>query len=373
MNKTTYRQFIQAASQGKRVALYQLLDVSLLITPSQAFQCLQTQLREATLLECKPRTTTSYSFIGFDPIATFTAHGSTVSIDIDAKQQTYHTDPFLELRKFRNRIACIDTHPLLSLMGGAIGYFGYDAVRLIEKLPSRHENLDNLPDIQLNFYGSGIIFDHNSGKIMIGKIVDVEKNLKNCYNSGMQAIEKIIQALSNYLTHPSFQAPIHDFPIDEDRFSPDMDDNQYAKIVSKAKVYIAKGDIFQVVPSRVFKKTFYGNPFSIYQALKQISPSPYHFYMKQNDMILVGASPEKIVSLKNNVIESIPLAGTKPRHAQHSDHVIADALLNDPKELAEHMMLLDLARNDVGAVAKPGSVKVTAPPSAAIFSHVIHI
>lgn len=370
LNKTTYNQFVTAAAQAVRVLVYQEIYADLL-TPAQVFQSLGKDVAKTALLEFAPRTTKSYAFIGLDPIAEFNATGHNISIQIDGQRQTQTGDPFTALRQLREHLQCGDTHPLLNLTGGAVGYMSYDAIRLIEALPDRHLNEEHIPDISLNFYGSSVTFDYESSKVIIAKIVTVTDDLAQCYHDAMQALADILQKLQRHATtHHIFKELIHN----DDGFEVDLSDEEYANIVNKAKAFIRNGDIFQVVSSRTFKKKYHGDTFTIYHALKNISPSPYHFYIRNDDMAIVGASPEKIVSLHNNVIESTPLAGTRPRgHNGNDDASIATELLHDEKEIAEHMMLVDLARNDIGAVAQAGTVKMTEEPNVVNFSHVMHI
>lgn len=370
LTKTTHSQFINAASQASRVIIYQELYGDLL-TPSQAFQRLHDEPNRAALLEFSPRTGKPYSFIGFDPIATFSVSEQNISIELEGESEEIESDnPFEALRQLRLKIDCCDTNPALALTGGAIGYMSYDAVRLIETIPNRHRNEDNIPDINLTFYGSSITFNSNSSKIIVATVVSVEKNLESCFQKGMHAIDTIIQQLK---THAATETPPRKTDLNYNNFEIDVSDEEYIEIVKKAKEYITKGDIFQVVPSRTFTKKYDGNLFNIYRALKHISPSPYHFYLQDKNITLIGASPEKIVSIHNNTIESTPLAGTKARNKNKNDSVIGEELMQDKKEIAEHMMLLDLARNDIGSVSKPGTVKVTQQPHVISFSHVMHI
>ncbi len=370
LSKTTYDQFVSAGRRATRVVVYQEIYGDLL-TPTQAFQNLRQGASKAAILEFSPRTAKPYSFIGLDPIAEFSALGHDICIELEGQRETRTDDPFNALRILRDKIDCLDTNSLLALTGGAVGYMSYDAIRLIENIPDRHPNEDNIPDISLTFYGSSITFDPKTSKVIVAKVITIENDLKSCFKKGMNAINEMIQQLKN---HSPAQSSINAINDDEN-FEADLSDEAYGEIVKKAKTYITKGDIFQVVPSRTFTKKYNGDTFAIYRALKKISPSPYHFYIQNNDITIVGASPEKIVSLHNHIIESTPLAGTRPRNIEIEvdDETVAEELMNDHKEIAEHMMLVDLARNDVGAVSKAGTVKVTEQPHTVNFSHVMHI
>jgi len=370
LTKTTYSQFARLASEGKRIIVYQEFYGDLL-TPTQVFQSVVDQERNpAVLLEFSPRTGKSYSFIGFDPIATFSVSGQDICIELEGEHYEIHSnDPFKALRQLREKIDCHDTNPLLALTGGAVGYMSYDAIRLIEAIPDQHHNADDILDINLTFYGSTITFDPKTSKIIIAKVIHVENDLKNCFEKGMDAIHKIAQQLKDY---PATEYAVN-AASNYDHFDVDISNQEYSTLVNKAKEYINKGDIFQVVSSRTFSKKYSGKTFNIYRALKYMSPSPYHFYLQDNDATIVGASPEKIISLHNGTIESTPLAGTRARNMHSDDKITAEELMKDPKEISEHMMLLDLARNDIGSVSKAGSVRIIKQPHVINFSHVMHI
>ncbi len=383
--KTTYSEFLQMANQTPRVVLCQEIDFDR-ITPAQAFHQLnQSDHQPTALLEFAPRHEKAYAFVGLQPMAELSATQREVCIRVGDRTEYLTGDPFSHLRTLRQTLRCAGNHPLSQLTGGAVGYLSYDAVRFIESIPDRHNSDANLPDIHLIFYRTGITFDDSNRKAVVSHVVDVDKtDLEMSYHQGMTVIEKIIKQCTKVFVNTNL--PRDDAggvacpanagdPIarKKEDFETDLTDEQYVNIVNKAKSYIAAGDIFQVVASRTFKKKYSGDPFYVYQALKKISPSPYHFYLQNKTYALAGASPEKIVSVKNKVIESIPLAGTRSRKNDRSDEQTAAELIRDPKEAAEHVMLVDLARSDVGAVSVPGSVTLTEFMRPVTFSHVIHL
>jgi anthranilate synthase component 1 len=368
LKKTSYNQFISLSATAARVVLYQEIHGDL-ITPTQVYHQLANDCTKNVLIEFTPQHGAQYAVVGLNPLASLTANGEDVTVTVDDNTTHYRHDPFQCLRELRQQLACADDHPLSKLTAGAIGYLSYDAVRYIEKLPDQHRKDNAIADIDITFYRNTVTFDLNHHKVLVCHVVDVTDDLASVYENGMMIIAKIIEKI--FTTKTQTQKQIHANKTTE--FSVDLNDDDYAEIVNKAKHYIKMGDIFQVVPSRTFQKNYHGETFDVYRALKQVSPSPYHFYLQNRHMAIVGASPEKIVSVKNNVIDSVPLAGTRSRGNGKTDAQLAAELTADPKEIAEHVMLVDLARNDVGAVSIPGSVKVSAYLQPINFSHVMHI
>ncbi len=365
---TSFEDFVSLGKQAPYVVLCQELEVEL--TPIQAFQRMENLDPAAVLLEFSPREQPAYAFLGFHPLAELIADGDSVRIRIDKEVEHYSGHPFQHLRLLQQKLRCADHHPLTQLTGGAVGYIGYDAIRYLEAIPDRHHAKKNLAEIDLKFYQTGITFDSKNHKIVISRIVRVEQsNLLACYENGMAVIQNVIERLLE-----SKSANINITPLNSnDDFKSDLDDEQFKIIVNKAKRHIMEGDAFQIVTSRTFKKHYNGKPFDIYHALKRMSPSPYHFYLKSGMATIVGASPEKIVSVKNRLIECVPLAGTRRRSPGESDATIAKNLVSNTKEMAEHTMLVDLARNDIGKVSIPGSVTVTELMQPVSYSHVMHI
>ncbi|WP_264769881.1 anthranilate synthase component I family protein [Coxiella burnetii] len=345
-----------------------------MLTPTQAFYQLLDLYPTAILLEFSPRNEKPYAFIGFNPLAQIIARGDEITVFLKNTVTKMKGDPFHHLRRLRQQINCIDNHPLTKLTGAAIGYLSYDAIRYVESIPDRHTASEKIADIDFKFYRDGITFDLESNNAIVSHVVEVKDELKHCYEYGLEKLADITNNLftparpklsTNRKTHYSKSTSLD--------FKPDSNDTDFKKIVNKAKQYIAAGDIFQVVSSRTFKKPYQGKPFDIYRALKKVSPSPYHFYLQNDSLAIAGASPEKMVSVKNGIIDSVPLAGTRPRGNGKSDQTLAQELINDPKETAEHLMLVDLARNDIGIVSQAGSVEVAELMQPVNFSHVMHL
>lgn len=277
------------------------------------------------------------SFIGIEPLATFTGRGKVYGLQTKGAVETFEGDPYSILSSLEKRF-----------MTPAVGFIAYDAVRVKENIPARHPDLLGLPDLFFHFYRSFIVFDHDSQTVAVAAETGEE-------------IEEIVQALHREMRKLPFLVKN---PVS---ITPDLSDEEYAAVVEKAKEYIVKGDIFQIVPSRTFRVKLQTEPFQIYRALRQTSPAPYLFFFDFEEYAIAGASPEKLISVINGQVESTPIAGTCKAGGS------IEKLMADPKENAEHVMLVDLARNDIGSVCVPGSVQVSSFKQPVRFSHVTHI
>lgn len=277
----------------------------------------------------------TYSFIGINPLATFKAIGNSITISSLGKSESFIGDPHIEAQKFAhgNRV---------------FGFLTYDTVRQKEKLPDRHKK-PNIPDFLFHIYKTVLRFDHKTQKVMFTHF-------------GSEAeLEVIIDKVFNPVSVAHFQ------DVGEVVVNSDISDEDFMKMVKAAQEYIKAGDIFQVVLSRTFNATIKVPPFDIYRALRSISPTPYLTFFAEEDFSIASSSPELLVGVRNGLIESVPIAGT----CKKGDDI--NKLLADPKESAEHVMLVDLARNDVGSMSIPGSVQVAEYRSVKTYSHVSHI
>lgn len=237
-------------------------------------------------------------------------------------------------------------------VGGAVGYIAYDAVRYWEKIPQKASDDLNFPDAQLGFFDDGIVFDHRQSRAFY-------------YYSGnnrLAEVERLIKQPSDSEALTYQQPKVN---VKKERFE---------KAVEKAKEYIVSGDIFQVVLSKRYEFRVKGDLIAFYRSLREINPSPYMYFIKTGDRQIVGSSPEMLVRVDNRVVETFPIAGTRPCVENPSENRrLAKELLADPKERAEHVMLVDLARNDIGKIAKFGSVRVPEFMKVHRYSHVQHI
>jgi anthranilate synthase component 1 len=252
------------------------------------------------------------------------------------------------------------------MVGGAIGFVTYDAVRLFEQLPDRHPDPHSLPDLFFLFHTVHIAFDHLKGSMFVSINKELSDDLEKDYAEALKKIEVIRVLLkSQLLLQESSCHP----PAD---FSEDLGDEEYCEKIRKAQEYIRQGDAFQIVLSRTFSSAYPGRPFEIYRALRMTNPSPFMFYLEMGDFAIAGASPERLVKVEKGKIQTMPIAGTCPRNEGDEEKIIEELLLNS-KEEAEHMMLVDLGRNDLGRVAELGTVQVKELKKAQVFPHVIHL
>ena len=321
-----------------------------------------------------------WSFVGSGPFARFEAFGNRVREQLGDGPWTEstHADPMRLLEERLKQFHAPDLPGLPPFCGGAVGHLGYDTVRYVEKLPNPPTDDRHLPDMSFAFHDSIVIFDHIHKTLFIVAHAHVDaENLQQCYNAACDKADSIIAQLSV----PSASLPILDVHVDKDqnvpaaeRFESNMGPDGYMNAVRKAIEYINAGDIFQVVPSQRFRTKTHAKGFDIYRALRIINPSPFMFYLEHEDFTLLGASPEIMCRVDNNAMTVRPLAGTRPRGlTKDEDNRLADELLGDPKERAEHIMLVDLARNDVGRVAELGSVQIEELLTVERYSHVMHI
>lgn len=358
-NALSLDDFLLLAKQHPRIAIYkEILGDTL--TPVQAFQALQPHMKGATLLESSPKEKTSgrYSFLGFTPKAELCIQGE------------QNSDPFTRVREFYAQMHAHTSHALSGFAGGIVGFVTYDAVRLFEPALKNKTADQNFPDLLFKSYQDHIVFDLQTGAVVLSTIVEVGDSPTAVYEQGILRLQKF----HHELTHAFLSEEVQMAPVQvSDAIELSLSDAEFIAAGEKAKQFIKAGDAFQIVLSRAFNMTYTAQPFSIYRALRARNPSPYMFYLDHEDLIICGASPEKMISVKDNIVQSCPLAGTRPRGKEYDDNAQAANLLADAKEVAEHMMLVDLARNDIGAVAKPGSVKVSALKQIHHFSHVMHI
>ena len=318
-----------------------------------------------------------YSFIGFDPLVTFVSSGDIIHITRyggDDKTVILKGDPISHLRELVTEMNAFEDPDLPRFSGGAVGYLGYDMVRFMEELPDTHEKLD-LPDGSFMIPGTVLVHDSFKQTVTIIRWVDTEdkKNLKHLYDKALSELQAAISWIEGVVPDAYFaKAGLQE--ENECNFSSNMTPDEFYQMVDRAKAYILAGDIFQVVLSQRFHTTTRISPFAIYRALRHINPSPYLFYLKFGDLIQIGSSPEILVRKEGESIELRPIAGTRPRGKNGAQDVeLERELLADPKERAEHLMLVDLGRNDVGRVARGGSVEVRDLLVIERYSHVMHI
>ncbi len=356
-----------------------------LITPVSAFLAIRRNSRYSFLLESVEggEKLARYSFLGKNPYRVVKGCGERIEIEelqpnhqyaaakVPLNGQSTQGNIFTVLQQMVDAYVQVHVPELPRLTGGAVGYLGYDGVRLVERLPHPPPDELQLPDAVWCFYDTIIAFDHVKHQVVLiaNTFIDPDTDLQAAYESArerMQGLERELAALE-------FQSP-EAITLPQKTLSSNFSRPDFEAAVEKAKRYIYEGDIFQVVLSQRFSTTFTGDRFNLYRALRQVNPSPYLFYLELDEFALVGSSPEVLVRVENGRAEVLPIAGTRRRGVSpQEDRQLEMELLADPKERAEHLMLVDLGRNDLGRICDYSTVKVDRYAFVERYSHVMHI
>ncbi len=320
-----------------------------------------------------------YSFVGVNPKDVISLKGNVVTHmteDDETSRELADGEDILHVVKAHmDGFTAADWPGLPRLSGGAVGYLGYDVVRFFERLPETAVPVLDLPDAVFMMADTLVVFDHARHRLMILANARVNGDVEAAYVEAIQMIERV----SERLLRPLPAIPQKRWGLKtkgNGSFASNKTQEVYEQMVKDAKEYIAAGDIFQVVLSQRFSRQTNAHPFAIYRALRMLNPSPYMFYFDFGpfDMQVIGASPEIHVRLEDGVATVRPIAGTRPRgKTPAEDLALEEELLADPKERAEHVMLVDLGRNDIGRVSEYGSVKVSDLMTIERYSHVMHI
>jgi anthranilate synthase component 1 len=311
-----------------------------------------------------------YSFLGAQPRLTLTADASGVEIVEEGSSRRVVEDPLVAARAVLARYRPVVDPSLPRFYGGLVGSFGYDLIRTIEHLPHRPPDDRNFPMMSLALADTVMIFDHLRHRIRIVANACVDDGAERAYRGARARIEEWLERL-----HRPLPAPPASTGAPSLRVRSNMTREQYIAAVRRCKEYIYAGDAFQIVFSQRFATEIGAlDPFAIYRALRMINPSPFMFFLEGGGATLVGASPELLVRLEGDLVEMRPIAGTRRRGlSEDEDRALAEELLGDEKERAEHVMLVDLTRNDVGRIARYGTVRVSELMTVERYSHVMHI
>jgi len=375
----------ELSTQGNLIPVYRELPADL-ETPVSVYL----KLREGTdgpsfLLESveKGEQVGRYSFIGVHPPMTVTAQGERVTIGGvgGTVLETQEGDPMAVLQELLASRKAVKVPGLPVFTGGVVGYFGYDLVRFIERLPDTASRDVDVPDMMMLFSDNLVVFDHVHHRLLVIANMRVEHDLRAAYADAVARIDKIVADLHKPLIPPQTEECGNGA-----EWRSNFTQTEHEQHVRAAKEYIAAGDIFQVVLSQRLSRPTEAEPFTIYRALRMLNPSPYMFFLDfanvaENEagaatepVRLIGSSPEMHVRLEDGVAYLHPIAGTRWRgETAEEDAQLAEDLLNDPKERAEHVMLVDLGRNDLGRVCEYGSVSVPTMMAIERYSHVMHI
>jgi len=377
MFKTYYpskEDFLKLANKGNLLTVYCkiLADTE---TPISAFQKIGRE-KFSYLLESGEGgdKLARYSFIGVDPFLIFQSKDTRIEIITEDEKKVHKENPLFYLRRLFAEFKVAPIKGLPRFFGGGVGYFGYDLVRFIEKLPKKAIDDLDIPDCFLVFARTILVFDHLTHQLWV--IANIPLNgisTEATYDRAVIQIERVIAQLKKS------QSSSLEERREVDRKSKSLPQSniaqeEFIKKVKRVKEYILAGDAFQVVLSQRLARKSKVHPLKIYRSLRSLNPSPYMYYLNYGEIQVVGASPEPLVRLTDELVESKPIAGTRPRSkSEIEDMDLEKEMLNDEKEKAEHTMLVDLARNDLGRICRPGTVEVSNFMKVEKFSHVMHL
>jgi len=315
-----------------------------------------------------------YSIIGLPCRSQLRITGNDICVTRDGAvvERAVAADPLAWIESFAERFKVPNVPGLPRFTGGLVGYFGYDTVRYIEPRigPCRSPDALGTPDILLLVSDEVVVFDNLAGRLYV--VVHVDPSERDAYSQGQRRLDSLVAGLREGVIE--YRGPASAQRVEERDFVSGFTRPAFEQAVEQIKEYIRAGDVMQVVLAQRMSVPFKAPPLQLYRALRGLNPSPYMFYFDFDDFHIVGSSPEILVRLEDNVVTVRPIAGTRPRGGTESEDKAFEAdLLADPKERAEHLMLIDLGRNDVGRVCKSGTVKVTEQMVIERYSHVMHI
>jgi len=376
------KEFLKLTKKGNVIPVYKEINADL-DTPVSAFLKIRKD-DYAFLLESVEgqERIARYSFLGSNPSFVFKSKGRNIEIIQPQKKSVSRfvtkTDPLDEIKKIMQDFKAVQIKGLPRFCGGLVGYMAYDFVRFFEKIPDKNPDDLKLPDSVFILTDTILVFDHvnHAIKIVTNIILPQQSNklsnskLKNIYQQAINKIESIQRDLFAPISDQGSSAGINS----KVNVVSNLKKAEFQDTINKAKSFIKRGDIIQVVLSQRFKLKTDKKPLDIYRSLRSLNPSPYMYFLKLKDLALIGSSPEMLVRCEDGVVETRPIAGTRPRgKTEEEDRKLEVQLLNDKKEKAEHIMLVDLGRNDLGRVCKSGRVEVSEFMTVERYSHVMHL
>ncbi|MCU0665777.1 MAG: anthranilate synthase component I [Candidatus Omnitrophica bacterium] len=381
MYSLTFKEFLKLSRRGNVIPIYKEINADL-DTPVSAYLKIASGDFSFLLESVEGQEKIArYSFLGANPALVLRAYGKKIQI-IDkgrasSKRFTASKDPLDEIRQIMQTFKPVAIKELPRFSGGMVGFMGYDMGRFFENIPDKNPDKLNLPDMVFMLTDTILIFDHvrHTIKIVANVILPDKKNpkarLTKLYKNALNNITQMHKRLNQPLAGKEMEFLNCAKKV---KVSSNYKKSEFQDMVRKAKKYIRAGDIIQVALSQRFSLALSGQAFDVYRRLRGINPSPYMFFLKLDDISLVGASPELLVRCEDAIIQTRPIAGTRPRGKnEEEDKKLEEELLNDAKEKAEHIMLVDLGRNDLGRVAKSGKVQVSQLMKVERYSHVMHI
>ena len=377
MIQPSFAEFQRLSKQGNLIPVYDVFSADLL-TPVSAYLRIAQGARHSFLLESVEggEKIARYTFAGANPEEVFRYANGACVLESHDRLVWEEKDPVTFLRARIERFKPVRLPGLPPLVAGAIGYFSYDMVRLIERLPKRLRDEIGLFDAMLMFYHGLIAFDHVQHRLWIVRNVFTEGpgTLRAKYDAAVREIQRTRKLLAEPVAEEAPKKRSKSGKAGKLKLSSNFAKPAYLAAVRKAKEYIRAGDIFQVVISQRFSAKTKAPPFEIYRQLRALNPSPYLFYLQMNDVAVAGSSPEMLVKVQGRDVFYRPIAGTRWRGKNEADDQrLEREMLADEKERAEHIMLVDLGRNDLGRVCEYGSVRVEKLMTVERYSHVMHL
>ncbi|OQY20583.1 MAG: anthranilate synthase component I [Desulfobacteraceae bacterium 4572_35.1] len=369
-----YQDFVELTQQGNLVPIYAeiLADME---TPVSAFKKIDNGSQSFLLESIEGgEKWARYSFLGSGSGTMFRSRGNQYEILTDGVQIESGDcdDPLEKLRALIARFKPVEMVGLPRFCGGGVGYLGYDMVRYVERLPDNNPSSIGTYDSCFFFADTLLIFDNRLQKIKVvyNAYIDKNSDLRQSYQRGIESIGTLIDKLRIPLERGAVRSQCEQAST----LIPNFTKDKFKAAVERCKEYVRSGDVIQTVLSQRFSAPLRVDPFDIYRSLRTINPSPYMFFLRFSETVVVGASPEVMVRKEDDVVEVRPIAGTRPRGNDIiDDQRLEQELLNDPKELAEHVMLVDLGRNDLGRICQTGSIEVSEFKVIERYSHVMHI
>lgn len=366
-------EFSRLATQGNIIPVVKTI-VADLLTPVSAYLRLKAESPYSFLLESivGGEHLARYSFIGYNPKTIMRSRNNMVEVWQNGEPQQAEGTFFDLMRQYFQPFKPVKVDGLPPFTGGGVGYLGYDTVRWFEKIPDKNSNTLEIADACLMFFSAVLAFDHVKQQITIIVNLFIDEDKRDLATQYQQAIAEIA------IIEKLLAAPLPTIPKPASSeimpWHSNMTQTEFENAVIKAKEYIKLGDIFQVVLSQRFETSITTQPFQIYRALRTLNPSPYMFYLNFDDTALIGSSPELLVRADYEKLAYRPIAGTRIRGANElEDQLLSEELRADEKEIAEHVMLVDLGRNDLGRVSEFGSVDVVELMVVEKYSHVMHL
>ncbi len=379
MYTPTLEDFLEKAKRGNLIPVYREL-VADIDTPVSAYLKLSgVGNGHSFLLESVAgnENVARYSYLGCSPYQTLASRGSEVILTTGGSEETIELrdgqDPLHVIKDLMSRYEFVPPETPARFHGGAVGYLSYDMVRFFEEVPDENPDDLDLPECQFMFTDTLVIFDHVMNRMGIVANAHVTGDPQAAYWEAVERIDRLVEALELPLPEQRRRQYPPRIPDDPSALKSTMTRGQHREAVLKAKEYIGAGDVIQVVISHRLSAELPVAPFDLYRALRAINPSPYMYYLSFGDTKVIGASPELLVREERGAVVTRPIAGTRRRGANEAeDRALAEELLADEKERAEHIMLVDLHRNDIGRVCRPGTVGVDQFMDVEQYSHVMH-